>query len=140
MYVKRYRSADPEPFVKGLPVHSSHVVNGEETFIAYHHLVYPDGRVTTELSPLQRIGDSWYIDQVGWHAGDWDTNCKSIGVCLIGNFNKAEPPEAQLQATKKLAAYYRQFNPKLRITSHKSDQVKTDCPGLTWSKWRRKIE
>lgn len=138
LYAPRYRSESKSPFVKGLPVHSAHVVNGKERFIGYHHLVYNNGKVTTELSPLKKIGDSWWIDHVGWHAGNWSVNCSSIGICLVGDFSENEPPDAQLKATARLIAHYRTIEPKVRITGH-GDHTKTECPGKTWPQWKNKI-
>jgi hypothetical protein len=101
LYAPRYRSNSNSPFVKGLPVHSGHVINGKERFIGYHHLVYADGKVTTELSPLMKVDGVWHVDHVAWHAGKWSTNCRSVAICLVGDFTEKEPPEAQLQSTKK---------------------------------------
>ncbi|MDO8530163.1 MAG: peptidoglycan recognition family protein [bacterium] len=138
LYEPRYRSESKSPFVKGLPVHSGHVVDGVEKFLGYHHLVYSDGKVTDELSSLKKIDDTWYIDHVGWHAGNWGVNCRSVAICLVGNFTKEEPPEAQLKATAALIMRYRKLNPKTLITPH-SDHTKTECPGPTWVMWRKKI-
>lgn len=139
LYAPRYRSESKSPFVKGLPVHSGHVVNGKERFTGYHHLVYSDGKVTTELSALVKIKDTWYIDHVGWHAGKWGVNCSSVAICLVGDFSEKEPLEAQLKATAGLVAHYRTFNPKATMTSH-GDHAKTECPGKTWPLWKRKLE
>lgn len=139
LYLPRYRSANNDPFVKGLPPHSGHVVNGKERFIGYHHLVSSDGKVTTELQPLIKVKDIWYVDMVGWHAGNWDVNCRSLGICLIGDFTDQEPPEAQLKATARLIAYYRTLNPKVRVQPHNA-YARTECPGRTWGVWGRKLE
>lgn len=139
LYAPRYRSESKSPFVKGLPVHSGHVINGKERFIGYHHLVYSDGKVTTELSSLVKIKDTWHIDHVGWHAGNWVVNCSSVAICLIGDFSEREPPEAQLRATAGLIVHYRTFNPKATVTSH-GDHAKTECPGKTWPSWKKKLQ
>lgn len=107
LYAPRYRSDNDDPFVKGLPVHSGHVIDGKERFIGYHHLVYQDGKVTTELSPLVKVGDKWFVDHVGWHAGKWGVNCRSVAICLVGDFSDKEPPDAQLRATAGLILHYR---------------------------------
>lgn len=138
LYAPRYKSKSKQPFVRGLPVHSAHVVNGKERFIGYHHLIYHDGKVTTELSPLKKVGEQWVIDHVAWHAGNWDVNCSSVAICLIGDFSENEPPEKQLKATAGLLAHYRTINPKVTITSH-GDHTKTECPGKTWRLWKEKI-
>jgi len=137
LYTSRYQSAI-DPFVKGLPPRSGHVVNGKERFIGYHHLVYHDGRVTTELSPLVKVNDVWHIDHVAWHAGKWDVNCSSVSICLVGDFSEKEPPEKQLFAIAGLLAHYRTINPMVKITGHKN-HAKTECPGETWPLWKKKI-
>ncbi len=143
LYAPRYKSKSDDPFVnevdgKSLPIHSGHVIDGKERFIGYHHLVYADGKVTTEMSPLAKIDDKWYIDHVGWHAGNWSVNCRSVAICLVGNFSEKEPPDAQLHATAGLVVHYRGFNSKLTVKSH-GEITNTECPGKTWRIWREKI-
>lgn len=139
LYAPRYKSGNNDPYVKGLPPHSGHVINdGEETFIGYHHLVYPDGMVTTELSPLVKINGQWFVDMVGWHSGDWDVNCRSIGICLVGDFTDEKPPEKQLSLAATLIAHYKDYNPDLDVQPHKAFSA-TECPGNTWPSWRNKI-
>jgi hypothetical protein len=139
LYIPRYRSEDRDPYVRGLPVHSGHVINGKETFIPYHHLVYPDGKITTELRALQGRGNvTWYVDQVGWHAGNWDVNCRSIAICLTGDFTGEEPPEKQVKATLKLIDYYRTYNGKLDVKPH-GHFKNTACPGKAWDAIKRAL-
>ncbi|OGZ69187.1 MAG: hypothetical protein A3D44_02405 [Candidatus Staskawiczbacteria bacterium RIFCSPHIGHO2_02_FULL_42_22] len=148
LYAPRYRSADDDPYVKGLTIHSGHIVDGKEKYIGYHHLVYADGKVTTELSPLVKIDGKWFVDHVAWHAGKWSVNCRSVAICLVGNFSEEyeedgkkkirEPSDAQLRATAGLIVHYRTFNSKATVTSH-GDHAKTECPGKTWYLWKKKI-
>ena len=46
----------------------------------------------------------------GAHVGDGGFNTKSIGICVVGNFDKYEPPEKQFKLTqllvKQLISYY----------------------------------
>lgn len=50
---------------------------------------------------IERVKDDFQImrgrelNVRGAHVGDGHFNIKSIGICLIGNFDKAEPPERQ---------------------------------------------
>lgn len=138
LYLPRYRSGNDDPFVQGLPSHSGHVVDGKERFIGYHHLVFSDGKVTTDLQPLIKVKDTWYVDMVGWHVGNWEVNCQSLGICLIGDFTDQKPPEAQLKATARLIAHYKTLNPKLRVQPHKA-YARTECPDRTWEAWSRKL-
>lgn len=128
-----------DPYVKGLPIHSAHVVDGKERFISYHHLVYPDGRVTTELQPVINIKDEWWVDMVGWHVGQWTINCESLGICLVGNYTASDPPEKATAALACLIAYYKTLSPSLVVEPHKQYRA-TECPGNTWDSWRKKLE
>lgn len=127
-----------DPYVKGLPIHSNHLVKGRERLITYHHLVYGDGRITTELQPLIKVKNQWLIDMVGWHAGNWQVNCESIAVCLVGTFQDSNPSDKALKALAGLIAYYKQFNPKLLVEPH-NQHSKTSCPGNTWEYWSDKL-
>lgn len=139
LYVPRYQSENDDPYVKGLPPNSGHVVNGKERFGGYHHLVYEDGRVTTELSPLVKINETWFVDMVGWHTGTWEVNCRSLGICLVGDFTDQEPPEPQLTATARLIAYYKTRYPQLQVQPHQA-LSRTECPGRTWRVWSKKLQ
>lgn len=138
LYESRYKSDNNDPYIKGLPTSSGHVVNEKETFIGYHHLVYQNGQITTELSPLIKIDGVSYIDHVAWHAGDWGVNCRSLAICLVGDFSDEEPSEAQLRALAGLIVYYKMINTDLKVTAH-SDHKATECPGKTWPLWSPKV-
>lgn len=140
LYGGRYKGPYDDPYVVGLTPHSGHVVNGRETFIAYHHLVYPDGRMLTTLSPLVKINGMWYVDHVGWHAGNWNANCRSIAICLLGDYDHQVPPKKQLEAVRKLILYYRGFSPNLTVEPHKKFNPTKSCPGNTWDEWAPKIQ
>lgn len=139
-YARRYNSDDADPYVKGLPIHSGNVVRkkGEqdfsETFIPYHHLILPNGEVTTELSPLLRDGEGIpKLHMVGWHAGKWEINCTHLGICLTGNYLDHAPSPEQLVSLQRLIAYYQVENPELSVHPHSQSRT-TECPGQEW--WR----
>jgi|GEM_PF-2098109 len=50
-------------------------------FCAYHWLVYMDGTMERLLQD----------NEVGWHAGKWDVNCKSVAICLDDDFENLAP-------------------------------------------------
>lgn len=89
-------------------------------YIGYHALIDPDGYILTTKKD----------DEVGAHAGVGDWNMKSLGVCLVGNFDEQEPTVKQLHS---LAAYIdkktKAFNiPRSNIHYH--GQIKqTACCG-----------
>lgn len=139
-YAPRYFSDNADPYVKGLPIHSGNVVRkaGEqdfsETFIPYHHLILPDGEVTTELSPLLRVEKGIpKLHMVGWHAGNWQVNCTHLGVCLAGNYVTHAPSPEQLASLQRLIAHYQLENPELSVHPHSQFRA-SECPGQDW--WR----
>jgi len=95
--------------------------------IGYHFVIgngngMPDGAI----EPTFR----WREQMHGAHAGDNKYNQKGIGICLVGNFEKAPPTEAQLAAVKELVgtlkAEYKIAGEN--IQGHR-DVKATACPG-----------
>jgi hypothetical protein len=72
------------------------------------------------------------------HAGRY--NKESVGICLIGNFTTAPPPQPQLDATARLLA---QLVNLLGLTPDDifgySDLVRTGSPGATWPTWKESL-
>lgn len=93
--------------------------------ITYHYCVTAAGQVF-QTQPLEVAAS---------HAGNFSG--ESVGVCLIGNFTDATPPQAQLDATAALLA---QLAVQLGIPASQifgySDLVKTASPGATWPTWK----
>jgi hypothetical protein len=79
-----------------------------------------------EIQPTFR----WQQQLAGAHAGRRDENEHGIGICLIGNFDRAAPTDKQLAAVrglvKTLAARYE--IPTKRVVRHR-DVGATACPG-----------
>lgn len=99
------------------PIFSCHRFKGYETFIAYHYLISKDGRI------LQTLKDKY----VGWHAGDWRINCRSIGICILGDYKDKSPSEKQVQSVDKII---RKYGIKRKdILGHREINPKTICPG-----------
>src|SRR5260370_4010515 len=72
--------------VRGQPIWSNHFREGQMVFFAYHWLIRPDGTAERLLE------DS----HIGWHAGDWQINTRSVGIALSGNYEAAIPPLPQI--------------------------------------------
>lgn len=134
-YVARYESEDNDPYVKGLIPHSSHIVNGQETFLPYHYLVYENGTTIEWLSPLTDINGVWHVDNVAWHAGNWQTNCESISICLVGDYVNNTPTKAQISSLKKVISGLKAFKPDPEIMYHRSLTV----PGSKYESWSKMI-
>ena len=80
------------------------------------------------------IGRDWDIN--GAHTLKY--NDKSLGLCLIGDFNKTVPPDAQLAAAAKLVKMWMRLF-QIPITNIKPHSAvnQTDCPGskFPWQKF-----
>ncbi|MDD5064903.1 MAG: peptidoglycan recognition family protein [Phycisphaerae bacterium] len=79
---------------------------------------------------------------VGGTPGNW-ANKDGIGICLVGDFNKTQPTNSQMQSLVKLVRFLqsRYKIPKNKIYGHKTTPgagTVTDCPGknfpMTWLK------
>ena len=56
--------------------------------VAYHYLITPNGKVWQVRDP----------DDIGHHAGNWNVNKHSLGICLVGDFSKHRPTKAQVKS------------------------------------------
>ncbi len=78
--------------MSGKPISSGHVYDGKQMFWTYHYLVRPDGSYVPLLRP----------SEVGWHAGLWSTNLRSIAIVLDGDYENEKPSEKMLLTVAKL--------------------------------------
>jgi N-acetyl-anhydromuramyl-L-alanine amidase AmpD len=62
---------------------------------------------------------------VGWHAGDWEVNRASVGICLAGDYSRQRPTAAALAALRGVLARY----PGATLMLHREVNCATDCPG-----------
>ena len=81
----------------------------------------------------------WRQQKTGSHcrpSGDWSNywNEHTIGICLIGNFEKTRPTERQWQSLVKLVRFLqKRYNiPTSQIKGHR-DVKPTKCPGRYFS-------
>jgi hypothetical protein len=107
---------DTEPYLRA----TSRWIIGKYDWpsIPYHFAVGQDGRVYL-------LNDCTAIT---YHAGDWQVNTCSIGLVLVGNFTRMDPPEPQLTAAAELCRLLCR-----RVLPH-SKIVPTACPGR-WERW-----
>jgi hypothetical protein len=100
-----------------------------ESFVTYHALVYPDGRLVSLL-------DDGYI---AWHAGNWARNTQSLALAFAGDYSRVAPSAAALDAAAGwCAAKCQQYAippaPE-RILGHgerATEGSATACPGGWW--------
>jgi LysM repeat protein len=102
-----------------------HMENG----LAYHFVIgnghgMRDGEVA--------VGDRWKKQLDGGHLASEPLNRVSVGICLVGNFDKESPTPAQLKSLRALVSSLRK-RCKLGSSAVKTHQqinpVYTRCPG-----------
>ncbi len=112
----------------GQPIWSNHFLDGKMVFCGYHYLIWHDGRTEHILN------DS----QIGWHAGDWDVNKRSVAICFVGNLTDSTPTEEAMEAANRIISQY----PNTRILGHREVMNKTECPGnlfLGENGWKNRL-
>lgn len=135
------------------------------TKLIIHHSLTKDGKVNdwaairryhVEVNKWKDIGYHYGIELVGdeyviqkgraeWRVGAHvlGMNSKSLGICVVGNYDLAEPPEAALNLLANLCARLcKKYKLKLADieTHHKYASYKT-CPGTKFpmDKLRAKV-
>ena len=97
---------------------------------AYHFVV---GNGTSSGDGQIEIGDRWRRQINGGHVHSDYLNNISLGICLVGDFNRDKPTKAQLEATEELVRYLRErCGREMGVRSHREmnpPRWATDCPG-----------
>jgi hypothetical protein len=121
IYVPYYAESitEGEEGLKARPIWSNHVQGGRQVFYAYHWLVRMDG--TAE----RLLGDG----QIGWQAGDWETNCRSVGICLDNDYEGLAPSAQVLDLLTDLIQVNYPGVKTAKIIGHREVNPKTVCPG-----------
>ena len=113
----------------GLPIWSGHFYQGRQTFMAYHYLIRKDGSYEQVLKD----------HEIGWQAGNWEVNCRSIALCFVDNLEQKTPTPEAVQTAKEIISRY----PEAQIKGHREINPKTTCPGELflgpggWNGWLR---
>jgi len=120
-----------EARLKGAPLWSNHVRDGRQVFYVYHWLMRMDGS-------FERLLED---NELGWHAANWDINCRSVGICLDNDYDQRDPAPEVL---RKLAGFIAERYPKIshdRIFGHREvSQHPTTCPGKNFvNSWKREL-
>lgn len=100
--------------------------------IAYHYVIAGDGSYKKTRG----------FDEIGYHAGNWDMNKKSIGICVCGNFDEENPSKEQISALNKILKELVD-NYKLKETDiifHKDVVSYKTCPGLNFLRDNIKLD
>jgi len=97
--------------------------------LGYHFVI---GNGTNSGDGQIEVGPRWAKQKWGAHdnAADNRYNEFGIGICLVGNFDKQRPTEAQKRSLVRLVAYLmRTYHvPADRVLGH-GETKQTDCPG-----------
>lgn len=105
--------------LKSTAIWSGHIKDGKPSFLAYHWFMRMDGS-------FERLLED---EELGWHAGNWEINKRSIGICLDNNYENKDPIDDIL---RKLATHikkhYKAVNPQ-NIIGHSEARDGTTCPG-----------
>jgi len=99
--------------------------------LGYHFVIDngsggPNGRV--------EVGSRWESQKWGAHCktADNEYNNYGIGICLVGDFTRASPTEAQLASLRKLVEYLvraHNISPEDIVGHCDAPGVTTECPG-----------
>jgi hypothetical protein len=119
-----------EKHVKGKPIFSHHLRNGEQVFYAYHWLVRMSGEIERLLPD----------NEVGWQAGNWEVNCRSVAICLDNDFENSRPSKEAISMIAKIIKENYNKVEKARIFGHREINPKTTCPGNPFlSGWKQEV-
>jgi hypothetical protein len=102
--------------------------------LAYHFVI---GNGTSTGNGQIEVGDRWRRQINGGHVHSDYLNNISLGICLVGDFNRDQPTRAQLGACEELIRYLRQRcggtgRGAIPVKPHREinpPRWPTDCPG-----------
>ena len=102
--------------------------------LAYHFVI---GNGTSTGNGQIEVGDRWRRQINGGHVHSDYLNNISLGICLVGDFNRDQPTRAQLDACEELIRYLRERCGKvdrgnIPVRPHREmnpPRWATDCPG-----------
>jgi hypothetical protein len=102
--------------------------------LAYHFVI---GNGTSSGNGEIEVGDRWRRQINGGHVHSDYLNNISLGICLVGDFNRDQPTRAQLDSCEELIRYLRERCGKtngheMPVRPHREmnpPRWPTDCPG-----------
>lgn len=110
--------------------------------LAYHFVI---GNGNASGNGEIEIGSRWTKQINGGHVASDYLNNIAIGICLVGDFDRDQPTQAQMDATKELTDYLRNRFGKTKgkraaVRGHKEINPRpTTCPGKRFSlPWLRR--
>lgn len=127
LYAKIYSQKEEKEY--GKPIWSNHFYKGRLTFIAYHYIIKRDGSFEHILND----------DQIAWHSGDWNYNCRSVAVCFLDDLKDTRPTDKAIQTAQEIIKKYSHCT----ILGHREIKPSTTCPGnlfLGNDGWKKKLK
>lgn len=131
-YIVIHHSGVDEGTLKGMDRYhreERHMEHG----LAYHFVIgNGDGMGDGEIG----VGQRWREQLNGGHLASEKQNTYSLGICLVGNFDKSKPTAKQMQS---LAALTRALLKRCQLSSsavrthQQINVVRTRCPGRNFS-------
>src|SRR4030095_5257386 len=111
-----------------------HNVRRMRNGLAYHFVI---GNGTSSGNGEIEVGDRWRRQINGGHVHSDYLNNISLGICLVGDFNRGQPTRAQLDSCEELIHYLRDRCGKVErheipVRPHREmnpPRWPTDCPG-----------
>lgn len=128
-----HHSASPAATTTIFDIQSWHLAKGWYG-IGYHFVIYPNG-------DIYQGRPEWAVGAHAYQDAQHQANTNGIGICLIGDFTKERPTEAQMKSLILLITYLRGLYGKKPVIGHK-DVMPTQCPGpnFPWSEINSRLE
>lgn len=102
------------------PIYSAHFRNGKQVFYPYHWIIRSDGSTERLL----------FDNEIGWHAGNWDINCRSVAICIDDDHEYSVPDKNELKVIADLIKANYPTVQVNRIFGHCEINLKTTCPSV----------
>ncbi|MCL5733049.1 MAG: peptidoglycan recognition protein family protein [Patescibacteria group bacterium] len=113
-----YFATTRDEIIKGKAIYSGHFRDGKQVFYSYHWIIRKDGRSERLLND----------NEIGWHAGKWDVNCRSIAIVFDGDYENRTPSEIELKSAANLIKEKYPAIKKNMVVGHREVNPKTTCP------------
>lgn len=139
-YIVVHHSATEVGNAAGFDFHHRNVNKWDE--LGYHFVI---GNGTRSGNGLVEVGPRWKKQKVGAHCKTVGNtyNEHGIGICLVGDFDKQGPTDAQMRSLVRLVRFL-MFSCSVtpgNVVTHSGVTGKTECPGANfpWSRFHRQI-
>ena len=128
LYAPQY--ADPkyeeDREIRKRGIYSGHFRNGKQVFWPYHWIIRKDGTCERLLEDRE----------VGWQAGNWIVNCRSVGIVFDADYEVITPPAQMLQSLADVIKKHYPTVQKENIIGHCEVNKNTTCPSKHFTEWK----